>query len=180
MNKNFRQYKVNIEDEIRKHYLKLRTNQTLKYVKSAHKKYFTFTKKLSIWDALNLLDNFVDVSDPDIDLPNLQHLFQTAEAIRKDGHPDWLQLTGLIHDLGKLIYIKGCDEDGTSVKEQWGIVGDTFIVGCKIPDTCVYSEFNKYNIDASNKLLVTKNGIYSPNCGLSECLCSFGHDEYLY
>jgi inositol oxygenase len=83
-----------------------------------HIKNHFFTHKISIYDAFKLLDNFIDVSDPDINLPNLHHLLQTAEAIRKDGHPDWLQLVGLIHDLGKLIYIKGCDQDGTSVKEQ--------------------------------------------------------------
>ena len=31
-------------------------------------------------------------------------------------------MTGLIHDLGKILYLKGCDKDGTTVKEQWGIV----------------------------------------------------------
>ena len=47
----------------------------------------------------------VDESDPDIDLPNSVHAFQTAERIRAE-HPDkeWFQLTGLIHDLGKVIF----------------------------------------------------------------------------
>jgi len=47
----------------------------------------------------------VDESDPDIDLPNIVHGFQTAERIR-ESHPDkdWFQLTGLIHDLGKVIW----------------------------------------------------------------------------
>ena len=43
----------------------------------------------------------VDESDPDLDLPNIVHAFQTAERIRQE-HPDkeWFQLVGLIHDLG--------------------------------------------------------------------------------
>ena len=45
-----------------------------------------------------------DQSDPDVDVPNVYHGFQTAEGIRKD-HPDkdWFQVTGLIHDIGKVI-----------------------------------------------------------------------------
>ena len=100
-----------------------------------HKKYLKFDKKLNIKNIFKSLEKFVDISDPDISLPNYYHGIQTAEAIRKDGHPEWLQLVGLIHDIGKIIFLKGCDEDGTSIKNQWGIVGDTFIVGCKIPDS---------------------------------------------
>ena len=39
--------------------------------------------------AFKELEDYVDASDPDLDLPNIVHLLQTAEAIRKDGHPDW-------------------------------------------------------------------------------------------
>ena len=35
------------------------------------------------------------------------------------------------------MYLFGDDETGTSIKEQWAVVGDTFILGCKIPDTIV-------------------------------------------
>ena len=38
-------------------------------------------KKLSydIHSALNMLDDFVDPSDPDLDVPNSIHAYQTAE-----------------------------------------------------------------------------------------------------
>lgn len=54
--------------------------------------------EMSIWEACELLNEFVDESDPDLDEPQIEHLLQTAEAIRKD-HPneDWLHLAGLIH-----------------------------------------------------------------------------------
>ena len=57
----------------------------------------------TVMEALEKLNDLVDESDPDIDLPNIIHAFQTAEQIRAD-HPDkeWFQLTGLIHDLGKV------------------------------------------------------------------------------
>ena len=169
---------------------------------------------MNIWEAIELLDNFIDLSDPDISLPNIKHIFQTAEAIRKDELPDWMQLVGLIHDLGKMIYIRGNNEDGTTMEEQWGIVGDTFIVGCSIPNTIVYPEFNSLNFDhtkydrnqqrdsftdidqkthirdriehrqsssSNNEVVLSdKFGLYYPNCGLDNCLASYGHDEYLY
>ena len=50
--------------------------------KNMHIKNHLFAHKISIYDAFKLLDNFIDVSDPDINLPNLHHLLQTAEAIR--------------------------------------------------------------------------------------------------
>lgn len=58
---------------------------------------------MTIMDALDKLNDLIDESDPDIDLPNIVHAFQTAERIRLD-HPqnDWFQLVGLVHDLGKV------------------------------------------------------------------------------
>ena len=41
-------------------------------------------------------------------MPNIVHLYQTAERIR-ERYPDndWFQLTGLVHDLGKLMALFG-------------------------------------------------------------------------
>lgn len=67
-------------------------------------KWLKFDKfKMNIKDALLKLNDLIDESDPDSDLPNIVHAFQTAENIRKD-YPDddWFHLTGLIHDLGKV------------------------------------------------------------------------------
>lgn len=54
--------------------------------------------RMSIWDCCELLNECVDDSDPDLEEPQIQHLLQTAEAIRLD-HPDhdWFHLVGLIH-----------------------------------------------------------------------------------
>ena len=68
-------------------------------VKKTREEYAKLYKaEMSIWEAIELLDSFVDESDPDIDEPQIQHLLQSAEAIRKD-YPDedWLHLTALIH-----------------------------------------------------------------------------------
>jgi inositol oxygenase len=129
--------------------------------------------ELNVWDALESLNSFVDLSDPDMNLPNMVHMLQTAEGIKKAGEPEWMQLVGLIHDLGKCIYLRGNDNDGTSLERQWAIVGDTFIVGEPLPDKLVYSEFNSLNKDCQRQ-------IYPRECGMSKVLTSYGHDEYLY
>lgn len=59
--------------------------------------------EMSIWECCELLNDVVDDSDPDLDEPQIQHLLQSAEAIRKD-YPDedWLHLTALIHGTNSL------------------------------------------------------------------------------
>jgi len=86
---------------------------------------------MTIWEAIEKLDTLIDESDPDTSLSQIQHLLQTAEAMRRDGKPDWMQLTGLVHDLGKLLCFYGADG-------QWDVVGDTFVVGCKFSDKIIY------------------------------------------
>ena len=53
---------------------------------------------MSIRECCELLNEFVDESDPNLDEPWIEHLLQTIEAIRKD-YPNeyWLHLTFRIH-----------------------------------------------------------------------------------
>ncbi len=181
MEKVFRNYEApDVKAAVREHYRKMRKNQTYAYVQEMHRKYLTFNKPLGLWEAMEQLNVLVDVSDPDLDLPNVQHLIQSAEAIRYDNRPDWMQLVGLIHDLGKVMFLWGCDEDGTSQAEQWGMVGDVFALGCALPDTCVYPEFNSLNPDMQDPRYNTTLGIYEKGCGLDALTLAWGHDEYLY
>ena len=175
----FRQF--NLKDyTIRQTYKKARQQQTVDFVLNMKNKYKDLDKEIELWDALEILNQVVDQSDPDTSMPNLVHAIQTAEMIRKDDLPDWFQLIGLIHDLGKIMFLKGDDITGTGLKEQWAMVGDTFIVGCKLPDTLVYSEFNYLNPNMKNKKYNTAIGMYQNKCGLDNVHCSWGHDEYLY
>ncbi|MFT5017018.1 MAG: inositol oxygenase [Neolewinella sp.] len=179
--KVFRNYEApDISAAVKEHYRKMRKRQTVDYVQSMHKKYLKFDKPLDLWEAMRHLNSLIDVSDPDLDLPNVQHLIQSAEAIRAEGRPDWMQLVGLIHDLGKVMFLWGSDEDGTSQAEQWGMVGDVFIVGCALPDTCVYPEFNETNPDMQDARYRTSTGIYEKGCGIDNVDLAWGHDEYLY
>jgi inositol oxygenase len=162
----------------------MRERQSVEHVRLCRAKYCApgtlGSVRMSVWEALAHLDGFVDISDPDISLPNSVHAFQTAEGLRAHKMPDWLQLTGLIHDLGKMVYLRGCDEDGTSMESQWAIVGDTWIVGCAVPEQTVFPEFNARSPDAAHPERRTPTGIYEPGCGLDATLVAFGHDEYMY
>ncbi|KAF8348455.1 inositol oxygenase [Amanita rubescens] len=129
--------------------------------------------RMGVWEAMELLNTLVDESDPDTDLSQIEHLLQTAEAIRKDGKPEWMQVTGLVHDLGKLLLLFGAEG-------QWDVVGDTFVVGCKFSDKNIYPESFEDNSDSYDSVYSTEYGIYKPHCGLDNVMLSWGHDEYLY
>jgi inositol oxygenase len=169
----YRNYDTPVRDTVKEFYRLNHTYQTFDFVQKKQKEFLSFSKaKMPIWDAFEFLNQLVDDSDPDTDLSQLQHLLQTSEAIRADGHPDWMVLTGLLHDMGKVLCLFG--------EPQWAVVGDTFPVGCAYSDKIVYPEFFVNNPDYSDERYNTKYGIYSPNCGLKNVHMSWGHDEYVY
>ena len=158
---------------VREFYRLNHLNQTRDYVLEKKRQYAGRTKsRMSMWEALDYLNTLVDDSDPDTDLSQINHNLQTAEAIRRDGHPDWFQLTGLIHDLGKVLCLYG--------EPQWGVVGDTFPTGCAYSDKIVFHEFFEQNPDSKNPAYQTECGVYERGCGLDRVDMSWGHDEYLY
>lgn len=169
----YRNYEAATRDCVKELYRLNHSQQTLAFVQAKKAEYLPLNKaEMSIWEAMDFLNNFVDDSDPDLALPQIIHALQTAEAIRKDGHPRWFILAGFIHDLGKML----CMWD----EPQWAVVGDTNPVGCAFSDKIVYSEFFANNPDAQDPRLNTKYGIYEPHCGLDNVHLSWGHDEYLY
>ena len=111
----------------------------------------------------------MDDSDPDTDLTQIEHLLQTSEAIRKDGHPRWFVLTGFIHDLGKVLCLWG--------EPQWGVVGDTFPVGCAYSKECV-PEITEANPDINNPNIRQNTGAMS-QLRARKVHISFGHDGYI-
>jgi len=173
------------QTRVENHYRKMRTNQTMAFLKKMEDKYYAFDKcEMTVWEAFDALGSYVDASDPDSDNPNLFHMLQTAEAIRKSGYPDWMQLTGLLHDLGKIMYLWGTEEDGqvgSANGSQWALGGDTWVLGCAIPtEGIVFPEFNSLNADMSNPMYNTKYGIYHEGIGFKNLNFAFGHDEYMY
>ncbi|CAB9525249.1 Inositol oxygenase [Seminavis robusta] len=173
------------------HYKDMRRFHTVSFYRKMEDKYCfgngNYRRLMTIEEAFDELEHYVDASDPDLDLPNKLHLLQTAEGIRRAGHPDWFQLVGLLHDMGKIMFLWGRAEDGQDGRtadetaKQWALGGDTFVVGCKIPDEAVvFPEFNHLNPDMHDKRYNSLYGMYEPNCGLDELFFSWGHDEYMW
>ncbi len=170
---DYRNYDDPDREMVRELYRQNHQRQTLDFVLNKRNDYLPLNHgSMTIFEALDFLNTLVDDSDPDIELDQLQHLLQTSEAIRDDGHEDWFVLTGLLHDLGKVLCLYG--------EPQWAVVGDTFPVGCRFSERIVYHELFSNNPDASDERYNSQLGIYQHGCGLSNVNMSWGHDEYLY
>src|SRR6202040_1802861 len=169
----FRNYKTDANPTVTEFYRQNHAYQTLDFVLSKKAEYCSLNReKKSIWEMAEYLNTLVDDSDPDTDLSQIEHNLQTAEAIRRDGYPDWFQLAGLVHDLGKVMWVWG--------EPQWAVVGDTFPTGCAYSEKIVFHEFFAANPDASNPAYRSHLGVYEQNGGLDRVDMSWGHDEYFY
>jgi inositol oxygenase len=169
----YRDYDDPAREGIREFYRLNHRHQTYDFVRLKKAAFGGLDRaRMSVFEALAFLDRLVDDSDPDIELSQLQHLLQTSEAIRRDGHEEWFVLTGLLHDLGKVLCL--FDEP------QWAVVGDTFPVGCAFSDKIVYREYFAANPDTAEPRYQSRLGVYEEGCGLRNVDLSWGHDEYLY
>ncbi|OAA72872.1 inositol oxygenase [Akanthomyces lecanii RCEF 1005] len=175
----FRQYESAC-DRVKNFYREQHAKQTVAYNLAARNRFHSASRvrpELTIWEAMEKLNTLIDESDPDTSLSQIEHLLQSAEAIRRDGKPRWMQVTGLIHDLGKLMLF--FDDLGT--QGQWDVVGDTFPVGCAFDERIVLAESTfPANPDSRDPVYSTPLGIYAAGCGLDNVMLSWGHDEYLY
>ena len=174
---NFRDYS-NVNQKVVETYRLNHRHQTYEYATEMKKKYCVDFDKayMGIWDALELANQIVDESDPDIDLPQIHHSIQTAENLKMQfPNNKELHLIGLIHDLGKVMLL-----DDFGKLPQWSVVGDIYPLGCQFNNKIVFHEFFEDNPDNANHQYNTKYGIYKKNCGLDNITMSFSHDEYLY
>lgn len=175
---NFRQYE-DACDRVKNFYKEQHEKQTVAYNLAARNRFKSASRvrpEMTVWEAIEKLNTLVDESDPDTSLSQIEHLLQSAEAIRRDGKPRWMQVTGLIHDLGKLMLFF----DELETQGQWDVVGDTFPVGCAFDKRIILPDTFVNNPDTKDPIYSTKYGIYSPGCGLDNVMLSWGHDEYLY
>jgi inositol oxygenase len=169
----FRNYRDLVRPCVREFYRLNHSRQTLEFVLAKKREYLPLQRRrMGMWEAMEFLNTLVDDSDPDTDLSQIEHLLQAAEAIRRDGKPRWFILTGLIHDLGKVLCLFG--------EPQWAVVGDTFPVGCAYSERVVFPEFFAENPDSRVPAYQTPCGVYEEGCGLDKVHLSWGHDEYLY
>jgi len=169
----FRNYEAEARPTVREFYRQNHLRQTYEFAQAKRKEFLGLNRrKMSVWEAMEYLNTLVDDSDPDTDLSQLQHLLQTSEHIRADGHPRWFILAGMIHDLGKMLCLWG--------EPQWAVVGDTFPTGCRYSNKIVFPQFFAENADSQNPRYQTALGVYEEGCGLDKVQISWGHDEYIY
>ncbi len=169
----FRNHEGDARPTVKEFYRLNHAYQTREFVLKKKREYLAKQKGLmGIWEAMEYLNTLVDDSDPDTDLSQIEHLLQSAEACRRDGRPRWFILTGLVHDLGKILCLWG--------EPQWAVVGDTFPVGCAYSEKIVFHEFFALNPDSKVPAYQTRLGVYKENCGLDKVDLSWGHDEYLH
>ncbi len=170
---DYRNYDAPARESVREFYRLHHRHQTYDFVLAKKREYLALDhREMTVLEAMEYLNTLVDDSDPDIDLSQREHLLQTSEAIRADGHDDWFVLTGLIHDLGKILCLFG--------EPQWAVVGDSYPVGCAFSSRIVYPEFLEANPDQNDPRHSSPLGVYDAGCGLSRVHLSWGHDEYLY
>jgi len=169
----YRDYRAEARPSVKEFYRLNHTRQTVEFVQAKRAEYLPKKRRrMGIWEALEYLNTLVDDSDPDTDLSQIEHCLQTAEAMRRDERPPWMILTGLIHDLGKILCLFG--------EPQWAVVGDTFPVGCRFSDKIVFAEFFAENPDTKRAEYQTRTGMYGDGGSLDSVLMSWGHDEYMY
>lgn len=78
-NYNNSSYKNTVEETYKLMYI----NQNEYYVKNCLKKYSYIRNIYNVWDIIEKLNTIYDESDPDNDLPQIYHAYQTAESIKK-------------------------------------------------------------------------------------------------
>jgi len=181
---DFRNYQDSRRQEtVENFYKELRTKMTFECTMEKRAEHLQFNKcVMTVWEMIHYLDQVVDESDPDTNLTQIQHAIQTGEAARKlypGPEYDWFHITGLIHDLGKVLAVNDKSK-GLTGEPQWCVVGDTYPVGCQFNETNLFYEYYENNPDSKNKTYNSFYGIYEPKCGLSNVYMSWGHDEYMY
>ncbi len=79
----FRDYKDSkFQDRVRLTYRSMHMNQSVDYVREMKACYFQLNHgKMDVYQVFKLLEEVIDESDPDTDLPQIEHAYQTAEAV---------------------------------------------------------------------------------------------------
>src|SRR5438105_10772885 len=79
----FRDYRADARPSVREFYRLNHRHQTLDFVLAKKREYLPPRKRrMGMWEAMEFLNTLVDDSDPDTDLTQIEHLLQSAEAIR--------------------------------------------------------------------------------------------------
>src|SRR5437660_11211656 len=87
---DYRNYDNPARDTVRDFYRLNHRHQTYDFVRQKKQAFLRLDhRQMTVLEALDFLDTLVDDSDPDTSLSQREHLLQTADAIRAEGHADW-------------------------------------------------------------------------------------------
>jgi inositol oxygenase len=103
------------QDRVERTYREMQTNQTLGFVEKNKDKYFKLAHgNMDIYEVFKLLEQVIDESDPDSDLPQIIHAYQSAESVYDFGMHDETELRDdlLIRPLFK-------DDAWNNLPEKW-------------------------------------------------------------
>ena len=171
---HFRNYEEPARASVRELYRLNHRHQTYDFGEVKRKEYLGLNRRaMGVWEALEYLNTLVDDSDPDTELSQIEHLLQTAEAIRADGHPDWFVLTGLDPRprQGPLPVRRAAMGRG----------GRHVPGGLRLPRRDrVPRVLRRQPRRAGDAITRRACGIYEAGCGLANVRLSWGHDEYMY
>ncbi|WP_119329435.1 inositol oxygenase family protein [Cysteiniphilum halobium] len=80
----FRNYEDSLfQERVERTYRMMHENQTREYVHKMKQKYYALPHpQMDVYEVFKLLENVHDESDPDNDLPQIEHAYQTAEAVQ--------------------------------------------------------------------------------------------------
>ena len=80
---DFRNYTDSkFQDRVERTYREMQTYQTVNFVKEKKQQYFKLAHgSMDVYEVFKLLEDIVDESDPDSDMPQIIHAYQSAESI---------------------------------------------------------------------------------------------------
>lgn len=173
----------------RQHYKQSWARQSLDYVWKMREQYSGFNLcKMNISKALRLVKNIPchsfkiksENSSDNEDISIRTFMFTMAEEARLCGHPDWLQLVALIHDLGRVIKLIDVSSLMDFQEYDWTIAIVSRVVGCNPSRSTSFKEFSYLRSDSHDSRYNTNLGIYHEGCGLHGLDLTWTGQEYLY
>lgn len=105
-----------------------------------------------------------------------------AEMLRKSGYPDWMQLTALIHEIGRVVYFLDTESAAEAEKEgyDWTVSCRSRVVGCRAPARASFDEFRSLCPDETDDRYRSALGMYEEGCGLANVWLAWTGPEYVY
>ncbi|KAF9509084.1 hypothetical protein BS47DRAFT_1302003, partial [Hydnum rufescens UP504] len=118
----------------------------------------------------------------------IEHFLQAAEAIRRDGRPEWMQVVGLTHNPGQLLSFSG----PTLFRYRFSNLSCRVLSLCQFDERVIFHETFAANLEQLMEstlyilllpISITRMLTFTSNkagCGLDNGMLSWGHGEYQY